>query len=65
MGELQENQEGKLPLHAHRSPQQLNPVPLILDVPDHPSLPSVRGRLSIPASEALVLKVGWGGEERL
>ena len=49
--------------HAHRSPQQLDPPPLTLDIPDHPSLPSIRGKLGSPASKALVLKVGE--EERL
>lgn len=59
MGELQENREGKLFTCMHiGAPQQLDPPPLTLDIPDHPSLPSIRGKLGSPASEALVLKVG-------
>lgn len=45
-------------VHAHGSPQQLDPPPLTLGIPDHPSLLSIRGKLGSPASEALVLKVG-------
>lgn len=33
-------------------------LPMTLDIPDHPSLPSVRGKITSSAREALVLKVG-------
>lgn len=44
------------PSYAHRSPQQLDFLPLTLDIPDHLCLPGVGDKLARPARETLALK---------